>query len=65
MDPNEITVGAMVALQSGAVGVVVHIADDDDPAIPSSAPVRVRLKDEGQLIQVAYEEIADVRPHRS
>jgi hypothetical protein len=62
MDPEEITVGSLVALKSGAVGVVTHIASDDDPAVPASAPVRVQLTDEGAIVQLAYEEIADTRP---
>jgi hypothetical protein len=65
MDPDKITLGTLIALKDGAVGVVTHIASDDDPAVPASAPVRVRLKDEGVMVQVAYEEIADARPSSS
>jgi len=64
MDRDEITVGALIALKSGAIGVVTDIASDDDPSIPVGAPVRIRLET-GTIIQIAYEEIADARPHGS
>ncbi|MFZ0385230.1 MAG: hypothetical protein WAL22_06185 [Solirubrobacteraceae bacterium] len=65
MDPDQITVGTLIVFKGGPTGVVTHIATDDEPAVPASAPVRVRLNDEGAMIQVAYEEIADARPPSS
>jgi hypothetical protein len=41
MDPDKITLGTLIALKHGAVGVVTHMANDDDPAVPARAPVRV------------------------
>jgi hypothetical protein len=51
MDSDKITLGTLIARKDGAVGVVTHIANDDDPAVPASAPVRVRFKDEGAMIR--------------
>jgi hypothetical protein len=65
MNPDTITVGTLITLTDGTVGVVTHIASDDDPSVPANTPVRVRLKDEGAMIQVAYAEIADARPPSS
>jgi hypothetical protein len=39
MKPDQLTVGARVALTSGAVGVATAIASDDNSAVP----IRVRL----------------------